>query len=125
MASYGPWNCRPLALGPCQGLELWLDSALANSAPPSFGSALAKFLLLGRCGNRDAVPPLAAGPLPRHVQLLEVLVPSRLGADDLLQVKVPGSEVITISIPWGAPTHLKLWWEPMSNSLAVHHWQSL
>lgn len=123
MASYGPLQPHA-ALGPCQGLELWLDSALANSAAPSFGSALAKFLLLGRCGNAR-VPPLAAGPLPRHVQLLEVLVPSRLGADDLLQVKVPGSEVITISIPWGAPTHLKLWWEPMSNSLAVHHWQSL
>eukprot|EP00438_Fugacium_kawagutii_P004276 Skav207083 [mRNA] locus=scaffold4452:27779:29659:+ [translate_table: standard] len=104
-----------------KGLELWLRSA-ADSAELSFGSALAKFLLLGRCGG--ARVDLDPAELPRHVQLLEVVVPSRLGADDLLQVKVPGSEVITISIPWGAPgTHLKLWWEPMCNTLAVHHWR--
>ena len=41
-----------------------------------------------------------------------------------------GNQPITISMPWGVTpgAPLKLWWNPMGNSLAVHHsqdWQAL
>lgn len=110
-----------------RGLELWLQGALQLTPP----EAIAKFLLLGRCGLAPETP--LAPSAPEHeelVYLVEVAVPPGMGPDDLLKVKVPGNEVITISIPWGLVpgTPLKLWWDPMSNSLSVHQhqgWQAL
>eukprot|EP00438_Fugacium_kawagutii_P028078 Skav223927 [mRNA] locus=scaffold2593:375928:382144:+ [translate_table: standard] len=92
-----------------QGLERWLQGALAVNAPEG---AVAKFLLLGRCGLQpeEALEP-SAPEEECQVQLLEVSVPSGLGPDDLLTVNVPGGKAITISIPWGVTpnTPLKLW----------------
>ena len=111
-----------------RGLEHWLQNALQQT---TLEGAMAKFLLLGRCGLAPETPLVPSAPEPEElVHLVEVKVPEGLGPDDLLKVKVPGNEVITISIPWGlAPnTPLKLWWDPMNNSLAVHHcqdWQAL
>ena len=102
--------------------------ALLRHAGKGWQGAIAKFLLPG---GLAAEMPVASAPAPEElVYLLEVQVPQALGPDDLLRVMVPGNEVITISIPWGvAPsTPLKLWWDPINNSLAVHHsqdWQAL
>jgi len=111
-----------------QGLALWLQGALQQSP---LDSALAKFLLLGRCPLEPLELEPSAPELDEdQMYLLEVQVPEGLGPDDLLKVQVPGNEFITISLPWGLVpgTPLRLWWDPISNSLAVHHiqdWQAL
>jgi len=109
-------------------LERWLQGTLAAEIVPY---SLNKFLLLGRCPLEESQAPSA--PLPEEgdgLYLLEVEVPAGLGPDDLIQVEVPGKETIVISVPWGiVPGQpLQLWWDPVANSLGVHHrqnWQAL
>ena len=116
-------------------LGMWLQSALdvLSGQNPEARNALSKFLLLGRCGlapGHEAFQESMLPSAPAEVHLLEVKIPTGLGPDDLMQVKVPGDEVITITIPWGLVPDkpLRLWWNPAENSLAVHHcqnWQAL